>query len=476
MEALWQDVKFGIRQLLKSPAFTAAAVLTLALGIGANATIFTWLSAVVINPVPGVNSHGLISIRWRSPQGGQRGLSWLDYRDYEKRNRTLKSLAADSIVPVSLGEGSRPERVWSMLVSANYFDTLGVRPELGRLFLPDEDENPGGHAVVVLSHRLWQSKFASDLRIVGREILLNKHNFTVIGVTPEPFIGSILGLRFDLWAPITMVESLGVTSDLLTGRDYNWLSGEARLKPGVDKRAVEADLTAISAEITREFSKSDRYNRAEVVPIWMEGGGSVLAPVMMLLMGVVAVVLLIACANVANLLLTRGAGRQREIAIRLALGVGRVRLMRQLLVESAMLAAGGLAAALIALPASMGAIQGFAPPRDLPIALVVTADASVVAFIVAVSLASTLVFGGSGAARVAAGRAERAQRRVGRLRQPRQSLVAQLTGCGAGGIVGSVAGGRRAVSESSESRHQRRPGLQSEPRAGGGNRSGAERL
>lgn len=393
MDTLLKDLRFGLRQLRKSPAFTLAAILTLALGIGANATIFTWLSAVILNPVPGVDSREIGSIRWHSPEGGRRGLSWLNYLDLRKRNHTLKSFAAATIAPLGLGEGTQPERVWGMLVSANYFGMLGVKPALGRTFLPEEDENPGGHAVVVLSHHLWQTKFGADPQIVGRQILLNKRNFTVVGVTPEPFIGSVLGLRFELWVPASMVDAVSGSSGLLTQRGNNWLQGQARLNPGVDRRKVEADLTAISSQLTREFSQSDRFDRAEVVPIWREGGGEVLAPVMMLLTGVVAVVLLIACANVANLLLARAAGRRREFAIRLALGVKRGRLIRQLLVENGMLAIGGLAAALIALPLTMSSIQGFAPSSDLPVTLTIKADTSVFLFTIGISLLATLLFG-----------------------------------------------------------------------------------
>jgi putative ABC transport system permease protein len=393
MDAFWLDLRFGLRQLRKSPVFTLAAIITLALGIGANATIFTWLNAVIINPVPGVDSRNLVSVRWYTPRGGQRSLSWLDFLDYRKRNHTLKSFAAGAIVPLSLGEGNQPQRVWSMLVSANYFDTLGVKAALGRTFLPEEDGDPGGHPVVILSQHIWQTKFGGDPQIIGKQILLNKRSFTVIGVTSAPFVGSVLGLGFEMWLPVTMVEALDGTSAPLTDRHYNWLLGQGELKRGVDKRTVEADFTAISSHLEREFSQSDQFNRAETVPLWKEGGGSVLAPVMLLLMGVVAVVLLIACANVANLLLARGAGRRREIAIRLALGVGRGRLIRQLLVENAMLALGGLAAALIALPATMGAIQGFAPPSDLPVVLNVQADSSVFLFIVAVTAVATLLFG-----------------------------------------------------------------------------------
>jgi predicted permease len=392
MDTFLHDLRFGFRQLRKSPAFTLAAVLTLALGIGANATIFTWLSAIVLNPVAGVDSRDLVSIRWFAPEGGQRAVSWLDYQDIRKRNHTLKQFAVWSANPVSFGEGNQPERLWSMPVSANYFDMLGVKVALGRTFLPEEDENPGGHAVVILSNHLWQTKFGSDPQIVGRQILLNKRNFTVIGVTPEAFVGSVLGLRFDLWTPVSMVDALGADS-LLTKRGIHWLQTQARLNPGVDKRTAQADLTAISAQLAHEFDHTGKFNRAEAVPIWHDGGGSVLGPVMMLLMAVVGVVLLIACANVANLLLARASGRRKEIAIRLALGVGRARLVRQLLVENGMLALGGLVAALAALPVTMTSLQGFTPSSDLPVGVTIKSDSSVVLFTIAIAAAATLLFG-----------------------------------------------------------------------------------
>jgi len=213
MDSLIHDLKFGFRQLRKSPAFTIATILTLALGIGANATVFTWFNATVVNPLPGVpGGRDLITLRWRTPAGGQDGISWLDYLDYRARNRTLKEFAVAVMAPLSLGggagEGNQPERIWSTLASANYFNMLGVKPELGRTFLPEEDRNPGGHPVVVLSHRLWQSKFGGDPAILGRQILLNKRNFTVIGVMPPAFEGSVLGLRFEMWVPVTMADVL----------------------------------------------------------------------------------------------------------------------------------------------------------------------------------------------------------------------------------------------------------------------------
>jgi len=395
MDSFAQDIKFGFRQLRKSPVFTVAAILTLALGLGANATVFTWFNAIVVNPLHGVRgSRELITIRWRTPTGGQAGISWLDYLDYRNRNHTLQEFSLATITPVSLGEGSQPERFWTTLASSNYFDMLGAKPELGRAFLADEDENPGGHPVVVISHRLWQSKFGGDPNIIGHQILVNKRNFVVAGVMPEAFEGSVVGLRFDMWIPASMADVLSDNSFGLRNRGEAWGGWfQARLKPGVDRRAVGGDLDAISAQLAREFHQTDRFNRAEVLPISQDGGGDVLVPIAMLLMAVVAVVLLIACANVANLLLARAGGRRREIAIRLALGVNRGRLIRQLLIENGLLAAGGLAAALAMLPVTMRSIQGFAPATDLPAGLTVRASAGVYLFTVAIAVAATLLFG-----------------------------------------------------------------------------------
>lgn len=394
MDWLAQDVKLGFRQLRKSPAFTIAAILTLALGLGANATVFTWFNAIVVNPLPGVPSgRELITVRWHTPTGGLAGISWLDFLDYRNRNHTLKEFAVATLAPLSLGEGTQPERIWSTLASANYFNMLGVKPKLGRTFLPDEDQNPGGNPIVVISHRLWRSKFGADPKIIGRQILLNKRNFTVVGVMPEAFEGSVVGLRFDMWVPVTMADALSGDSFGLEKRGVTWGGWyQGRLNPEAGRRAAVADLDSISAQLAREFHQTDRFNRAEVLPISEDGGGDILVPVAMLLMAVVVVVLLIACANVANLLLARAGGRRREIAIRLALGVSRGRLIRQLLIENGLLAIGGLLAALAVLPITMRSINQFAPATELPAGLTIHAGASVYLFTVAIALLATLLF------------------------------------------------------------------------------------
>ncbi len=393
MNSLLQDVRFGFRQLRKSPVFTTAAVVTLALGIGANATVFTWLKAIIFDPLPGVDAGNLVSVRWRSPQGNSSSFSWPDYLDVRGRAQTLEGLAAGRMAAMSLGTAGEAERIWGMLVSANYFETLGVKPALGRTFRPEEDRNPGGHPVAVISQRLWQTRFGGDAGVIGRQVPLNKRTFTIVGVAPEPFQGSTLGLRFDLWVPAVMQQAILSGAGSLDQRGSHWLEGWARLKPGVAPGRAEAELTAISAQLAREFSKSDQYPRAVTTPVWREGGGRMLAPVMFLLMTVVGVVLLIACANISNLLLARSAGRSREIAIRLALGVSRGRLVRLLLIENGLIAFLGCAAALAAVPAATGLLANFVPVTDMPVGLTAKPDAAVFLFGLGVSVLATLLFG-----------------------------------------------------------------------------------
>ncbi len=394
MDTLAQDLRFGLRQFRKNPAFTIAAVLTLALGIGANVTVFTWLKSVIINPLPGVDSSDLMMLKWRTPEGNGVSLSWPDYLDFGQRNRTVEGLAAGRMAAFSLdGANTQAERVWGMLVSANYFDTLGVKAAMGRTFVPAENQGAGGHPVVVISHQLWRDRFGGDRGIVGRDIILNKQSFKVVGVTPPGFQGSTLGLRFELWMPAVMQPVVLSGSGSLSERGSHWLEGYARLKPGADARQAEADLSGISAQLTREFSQSDRFPRAILTPMWKEGGGRVLAPVMMLMMGVVGVVLLIACANISNLLLVRSAGRRREIAIRLALGVSRARLIRQLFVENGLLALAGGSAAMAAAPVTGQLLGKLAPASDLPVSLTSSVDVSTFLFALVLSLVATTLFG-----------------------------------------------------------------------------------
>lgn len=395
---LLQEIRFALRQWRKSPAFVAAAVVTLGLGIGANATIFNWLNATILNPIPGVQSDGLHYFRWRTPEGRSTSYSWPTYRDLRDRNQSLAGMAAGRMTALSFATSAtiaetKAERIFGMLVSANFFDVLAIRPVQGRTFRPDEDRTPGAHPVAVISHALWQTRLGGDPAVVGKEVRLNTKAFTVVGIMPEGFQGSTLGLRHDVWVPVMMRGDILGGASALEARGNRWLEVIGRLKPGVDVRQAEQDLTALSAQLTREYDKTDKYPRAESAPIWRAAAGQVLAPLLGLLSAVVGVVLLIACANVGNLLMARAAGRRREVAIRLALGVSRGRLIRQLLVENAMLSAAGAALALALVPFTAGLLTALAPPTDLVISLHAQPDWKVLLFTLGVSALATLVFG-----------------------------------------------------------------------------------
>jgi predicted permease len=393
-------MRLALRQFRRAPGFVAAAVLTLALGIGANATVFNWLNWLVRNPLPGVDTRDLYSVRWTTPGGQSTSTSWPTHLDIRERNATLAHFAVARMTAFSLGGGSVPERVFGMLVSSNYMDALGVRPMLGRTFRADEDRGPGAHAVALVSHGLWRGRLGGDPAIVGRTILLNTRAFTVVGVMPPGFQGGMVGLRHDIWVPATMRGEIMGGAEVLNERGNRWLEGYAKLKPGVTLAQAAQDLDRISANLARELQQTDRFSRLEAVPIWRNSAGRVLGPVLLAMAAVVAVVLLIACANVGNLLLARAASRRREMAVRLALGVGRGRLVRQLLVENGILSLAGGALALATVPVTGGLLSRFAPPVDMAISLEVPADWTVFAFTLGVSLLATLLVGLAPALRV----------------------------------------------------------------------------
>lgn len=393
MESLLHDLRFALRQLRRSPGFTLAAVLTLGLGIGANATIFNWGNRLFRHPLPGVDSTDLYYLRWTLPGGHRGSTSWPTFLDLRERSRTASHLAVGRQAALSLGEGNRPERVFGMLVSANFFDLLGVRAQQGRTFRPEEDRGAGAHPVAVISDALWRNQLGADPRIVGRTIRLNTHPFMVVGVMPAGFQGSTVGLRHDVWVPVTMRRAIMGSDAALTERGDRWLEAYFRTAPNASLAQAEQELNAISAQLSREIFKSDRFARVDAVPIWKHAAGQVLGPVLLVMGGVVAVILLIACANVGNLLLARAAERRREIAVRLALGVSRGRLLRQLLAENALLASVGAALALAVVPVTSGLLTAFAPPANLGIDLRAEPDWLVLVFTLGIAALATLLFG-----------------------------------------------------------------------------------
>jgi predicted permease len=388
------DLRYSVRMLLKNPGVTAAAVLSLALGIGANATIFTWVKSVLLNPLPAVPNPGRMFVLTASARdGSERSFSYPNFRDIRTHARTFEPIAQDEVL-LSISDGQQAERAFGMLVSGNYFDVVGTRPLLGRTFIKAEDATPGGAPVMVISEAYWQRRFGGDPSIVGRSINVNDRPYTLIGVMPPDFLGTALGLAADAWIPIMQQPELQPGGSRLEARGSSWAQAMLRLRDGVSLEQANAELRTIAAQLEREYPTNEGW-RLEIVAVANSPWGAPMAlrPVLLVLVGVVATVLLIACANIANLLLSKAVGRRREIAVRLSLGAGRARIVRQLLVESVLLSLIGGAAGLAVAWWSAGLLMAFVPPVDIPINLGLRVDGSVLLFTAIASLATGLVFG-----------------------------------------------------------------------------------
>ncbi len=396
MSTTIRDVRYALRVMAMSPGFTLVAVLSLALGIGANTTIYSWVNAIMLNPLPGVaDVDRLLMMTEKSRSGTFTSTSYPDFADFRSGVVSKVDLAAYTMQTAGLNSGDRTDRMWSEVVSANYFDLLGVKPVLGRAFLPEEDLKPGGAPVLVLSHRVWTDRFNSDPQTVGRVVILNSHPFTIVGVAPRGFQGSMVGLSTDLWIPTMMYGELFSRADVFNQRGNHWLLVFARPKAGVSVRQAEAMLKVIGNELARQYPSTNMDRSLSLLPIWKAPFGATLIfrPVLTVLTLVVGIVLLIACANVANLLLARSLGRRKEIAIRLSLGAGRFRLIRQLLTESILLALLAGSAGLLVARWGIRLLQSFTPPANLPIYATIEIDTSVLIFALLLSVATGVLFG-----------------------------------------------------------------------------------
>jgi len=393
---VFKNLRFAWRVLRKNPGFTTVAVCSLAIGIGANSAIFSIADALLLRPLPVFKPSQVANIVSNSPTTGNSQVSYPDYKDFRDRSRSFDGMLAYclSSFGFSQNKDQTPEIKYGFFVSANFFKVLGVEPTLGRGFRPDEDQVAKRDAVVVLSHDLWASSFGSDPSVIGRKIRLTGSDYTVIGVAPEHFTGVDQYLRPALYVPLAMAPAIGWT-DVLENRNNHWLIVKGRLKPGVTTAQAQADLAAIAHVLQKAYPDSNRSVTARVetelqMRIRQDPPDAQLLSMLMVLAGCV---LLVACANVAGLLLSRARGRSREVAIRLAIGAKRKQLIAQLLLESFLIALlGGLAGTVIA----YGGAKFFSRlqiPGDLPIVIAVHLDRRVLLFTLLASFASTLLFG-----------------------------------------------------------------------------------
>ncbi len=336
---MFSDLRYALCQLAKSPGFTSVVVLSLALGIGANTTVLCWLRSLVLHPLPGVADQEQIVVLVSNQGSGCASLP--DLRDFGQHHEVFDSTEASMPTPACLTVEQQPQWIEAQIVSANFFELLGVKPILGRTFLPDEDQKPGGNPVLVISENLWRRRFGADPSILGRVVDLNRHSFTIVGVVPASFHGSMTPSIFDVWAPLSMIwEVRNQGTYFLTARDARGWHNLARLQPGVSIAQAQAVVATLDAQLAKAYPRTNTGAHYRVVPLsrcpW--GAQTVMGPALGLLLAVCLGVQLIVAANVANLLLARAASRQKEIAIRLSAGASRARLIRQFLTESLLLA------------------------------------------------------------------------------------------------------------------------------------------
>jgi predicted permease len=353
MSSLGQDFRFAFRVLRKSPGFTLVAALMLGVGIAANATVFGWIDTLLLRPLPGVaNAHELASLEAVGPEGQRLAqFPHPDFRDFERQMTQGSGSVAMHFAFFTVGPPDSAQRFLGQVVSANYFSVLGVRPFLGRMFSPEEDQDvKGAYPYAVVSHRLWRTYFREDPRLMGRAVRINGHMYTVVGVAPADFAGTMPGAAFDVWVPLSRIIETGTLNTwAASDRNARFLDVLVRLKPGVTIEQAQQEAQAVAARMAAAYPDTHRGIGAKLVPIWKSASGlqSALRSPLHFLMGVCILVLLIACANVANLLMARTVSRHREFGVRIALGAGARQLVRQLLAELSILAGAGALAGLL---------------------------------------------------------------------------------------------------------------------------------
>src|SRR6266436_5912200 len=398
LDSLWQDLRIGLRMLRRSPGFSALAIFCLTLGIGANAAVFSWIEGILFRPYPLVAHQEQLAALTGTSRGEVRPdyISWPELLDLQKSCTLIDSFIVTKITGTTLSIGDRAEVTTGSIVSANYFDAVGVHPILGRAFEPGEDLGRNAHPVTVISYQLWQGRFKGDPQIVGKTQRLNGVVHTIVGVAPEGFFGTFVGWGMQFWVPASMEDIFESSGYKLEDRGARWIESYARLKPGVTLQQAQQEVAAISGRLAAEYPTTNRGRAIQLWPLWQTpfNNAGTLLPTLEIMLAVVVFVLLIACANVGNLLLVRSFARRHEMSVRLAIGAGRARLWKQLLTEGLVLslfgAAGGLLLAywcrhaLVLLFPARGGVQMYLPGEI---------DWRVLALSATVCLVTTLLMG-----------------------------------------------------------------------------------
>jgi len=351
IETTLQDLRFGLRMLRRSPSFSILAILCLTLGIGANAAVFSWVEGILFRPYPAVSHQEQLLALTGTARGesGPTGTSWPDLLDLQRNCTLIDSFIVTKIMGTTLSIGDRAEVTTGSIVSANYFDAIGVHPLLGRGFEPGEDSGRNAHPVTVISYQLWKGRFKGDPQIIGKTQRLNNVVHTIVGVAPEGFYGTFVGWAMQFWVPASMEETFEAGGYKLEDRGARWIEAYVRLKPGVTLSRARQEISAVAQRLETDYPATNRGRGIQLWPLWQTpfNNANTLLPTLEIMLAVVVFVLLIACANVGNLLLVRSFARRHEMTVRLAIGAGRGRLLKQLFTEGLILSAFGAAGGLL---------------------------------------------------------------------------------------------------------------------------------
>jgi predicted permease len=396
MKAILQDVRHAWRSVVKMPVMASVVIVSLGVGIGVNTAVFSWIQAMVLQPLPGVTEAGrLYLVEPRAETNSYPGVSWPEFRDLREQMRTFPALLAFRMAPFNVGEPGRVERTFGQLVSGNYFSLLGLRPALGRFLRPDEVERPGAEPVVVISHDYWRTHFGAEASVLGRTIRVNDRLLSIVGVAPERFQGTVTMLNFDLWVPATLAPSLLAGSRELEDRTLRGYSVLGKLPPGTTVQQAQADLDRTMRQLAQTYPQTNATLQGEVLPFWQSPRGPqrMFGSALVVLQVIMLLLLLAVIGNTANLMLARTTARQREVGVRLALGAGPWRIISLLLAEHLVLAVLGAAlGAAIAAWATV-AMRNVPILGAFPIKFQTSLDALGLAFAMLLGIVSGLLFG-----------------------------------------------------------------------------------